>query len=111
MRFLGVGDKLAYALGAAGFVSTDKIEIVVAVWGGFKRIIKIKIAGCLKTILWVFCHIAVVKHKKSVKIAHIFQNIGVAVYAVPLIIHANLAVLANLGDDFLGYTLARMHRA
>ena len=55
--------------------------------------------------LWIFLNIVGVENPALVKIIQIFNDIWEAAYAIPLIIHANIAVFADGGDDFFGVNI------
>lgn len=50
----------------------------------------------------IACGIALVEYEKAVEITEVFQNIGEAVYAVPLVVDAGFALRTDFGDDLFG---------
>ena len=52
--------------------------------------------------LWIFLNIVGVENPALVKIIQIFNNVWEAAYSIPLIIHTNIAVFADGGDNFFG---------
>ena len=46
-----------------------------------------------------------VENPALVKIIQIFNNVWETTYAIPLIIHTNIAVFADGGDDFFGVNI------
>ena len=97
-------DKAFGLLFASEFIAAQKVEFVG------RRIfrhgkVKVKIGGGFETALWIFLNIVGIENPALVKIIQIFNNVWEAPYAIPLIIHANIAVFADGGDDFFGVNI------
>ena len=56
--------------------------------------------------LWIFLNIVGVENPALVKIIQIFNNIWETAYAIPLIVHTNITVFADGGDNFFGVNIS-----
>ena len=100
----------AYEIGNRVLVGQDPFDIE-RLWQRMHRSffrggpIQGTIVSGFEMALWIFLNIVGVENPALVKIIQIFNNVWEAAYAIPLIIHANIAVLADGGDNLFGVNI------
>ena len=97
-------DKAFGLLFASKFVAAQKVEFVGGCILSHGKV-KVKIGGGFEMALRIFLNIVGIENTALVKIIQIFNDVWEASYAIPLIIHANIAVFSDGGDDFFGVNI------